>query len=167
MGAQWEKVIEFDTGSVFPENDFYREFLISAWTQPVSIQLAGGRTIKKIIFTPVRIRVVPKKYAGMLQNPLQSLTRLMSKKGKGNVNEVFCAAMLLEGQEKAMGIEILITAMEASERWVGRAVIGLFLQQMTGAHQGEDPKNWRKWQKAGSTPKSSKSDKRRNRKSNR
>ena len=141
-GAQWETVAELDTGAVFPESDFFRVFEISAWTLPSRMESASFRTVRKITFEPARVKVVPKMYRSLLKNPLNSLGEMIDT---GNLNEVFCAAMLLGEEQRAMGMEMLVTAMESAGHALGRAVVANILYQMTDQKHGADPKAWRAW----------------------
>lgn len=141
-GAQWEGSYLMDTTLPIDDDKEVRVITVNAWTQPVEIDVAGRKMTKRIEFAPAVVKVVPKKYAPFLENPLEWLGKAMDT---GITQEVYVCARLLEGEQKAQGVEMILTAMEGAKNAVGRNACAQILQVVTEQRLGVDPAKWREW----------------------
>lgn len=143
-GAQWEMVIEIDTERFFADSDFFRFLTVSPWTQPNRIEGADFRTMKRIVFSPATLRIVSGRYASMTERPFESFLGLLES---GNMNEIFSAAMLLEGEERFEALDRLIAVLEGSraDQPGLRTILPNMLYQLTDQRLGIEPKPWRDW----------------------
>jgi hypothetical protein len=161
MGAYWEKTITLDTGMEFSDDqDYLRLYSVGAWLPIVKIDRGPqAEAQKRLFFEPATVRLVPQKHMHLADDPLGNLGKAMDR---GTVNEVFICAMLLPENQKTMGVEFLVAALEKTNNnmkkardkgavkeeeqlKVGMAVIGNILATLTGEKRGVDPALWRKY----------------------
>ncbi|MBI2899542.1 MAG: hypothetical protein HYY17_05115 [Planctomycetes bacterium] len=141
-GAQWEHACLVDTGTGMETSADLRIFTVQPWAQPRKIDLPMGALCRRIVFEPATIKVVPRKYEKDIENPLAALGRYMDS---GTINDVFVAALLLDGEDKEKGMDLLIRAMREAKNPEGRAFLGRLLGFMTGRKFGADPRAWTQW----------------------
>ena len=99
-------------------------------------------TMRRIVFEPATVKVLPRKYEKDLANPLEALGRYIDS---GTDYDVFNMAMILEGEDKEKGIELLIRVMQKGNKAEGLAKLGHLLGFLTGEKLGVDPKKWMEW----------------------
>ncbi len=147
VGAQWERVFPLDTAGIPECADFFRIYVVNVWTIPDRIETEGVPVTRRIQFEPAVVKVVPRKYAGMLEDPFGTFRRAIESKTSTR-EEVFVGALLLEGDQREKGIAMLVEAMKGAERPFGRVWIGNLLGFMTDRKFGDDWRRWEEWLKS-------------------
>lgn len=142
-GAQWEKKIAFAADLGFTDQNEVRVFAVNAWMQPLKIETDGKEVTRKIQFQPAVIRMVPAKYRDFVGSPLEWLGKTIDT-GRP-AQETYVCAQLLDGDQKDMGIEVLIRAMEKTSNLEYRKSMAAVLGLVTGEKHGYDPKKWSEW----------------------
>lgn len=141
-GAQWEKTILLDTGTGLETSPDLRILTVQAWMQPRKVELGEISTTRRIVFEPATIKVLPRKHEKDLANPLEALGRYIDS---GTDYDVFNMAMILEGEDREKGIELLIRVMQKANKAEGLAKLAHLLGFLTGEKLGVDPKKWLEW----------------------
>jgi len=146
-GAQWEREFVLDTsvGAEYP--DSFQVFVVHVWTIPDRIETEGVPVTRRIQFEPAVVKVVPRKYAKMLEDPPGSFLKAVEST-TSRPQEVFVSALLLEGEAKEKGIAKLIELMKGAELPKGKVWIGHLLGFMTDQKLGDDWKKWEEWFRA-------------------
>jgi hypothetical protein len=151
--AQWEHTFLVDTGSELNLSDDLQVITLQGWMLPQKIQLGAGSMTKRIIFEPAEIKVVSKKYEPDLADPLAGLRRAIDS---GTVNDVFVLAHLLEGEQKEVGIGLLIEQLSTAKTTSGSTFLIQLLTFLTGEKIGPRAEKWVKWWKERKNKKESK-----------
>lgn len=153
-GAQWEKTFLLDTALQLDDAEHLRIFTVNAWTHPGKIEASGHPMTRRVQFEPAVVKVVPKKYAHFIENPLEWLGKTIDS---GIAHETAICAELLNGEQREPGIEVLLRAMEKTENPLYRSAMGVILASLTGQRLGGDPKKWREWRQGPAPGKKAKS----------
>jgi len=143
-GAQWERGFVLDTSAGREYADRLQIYVVNVWTIPDRIESEGVPMTRRIQFEPAVVKVVPAKYAGYLEDPAGSFFRAVESR-TSTPQDVFVAALLLEGEAKEKGIARLVELMKSSERTMGRVWIGHLLGFMTDQKFGDDWRRWEEW----------------------
>jgi len=141
-GGQWEKKFTVDFPDAIKDQEQIRVLTVNGWTHPLKIDTDGINVTRRIQFEPAIVRIIPKKYANFLENPLEWLGKSMDT---GTAHEVFLCSQILEGEQKAQGGEMLVRWMAKAERPEGRVAAAQILTAMTGQQLGTNPKRWLDW----------------------
>jgi hypothetical protein len=147
LGAQWERVFTLDTAVAAEHADQFLILVVHVWTIPDKIETEGVPVTRRIQFEPAVLKVVPQKYSKTLEDPLGSLKRAVEDK-RSRTQDVFVAALLLEGEQKEQGVSLLVEAMKGAERTQGRVWVGHLLGFMTDQKLGDDWRKWEEWLKS-------------------
>lgn len=147
LGAQWERVFTLDTTLSAQHADRFQVLVVHAWTIPDRIETEGVPVTRRIQFDPAVIKIAPVKYSKYLEDPLGSLRKAMGDP-KSTPQDVFVAALLLDGDLKEQGAALLVEAMKGAERALGRVWIGHLLGFMTDQKFGDDWRKWEEWLKS-------------------
>jgi hypothetical protein len=141
-GGQWEKKFTVDFPDSIKDHEQIRVLTVNGWTYPLKIDTDGVNVTRRIQFEPAIVRIIPKKYAIFLENPLEWLGKSMTT---GTAHEVFLCSQMIEGEQKSQGAEMLVRWMAKAERPEGRVAAAQILTAMTGQQLGTDPKRWLDW----------------------
>ncbi|MDP6958129.1 MAG: hypothetical protein QF645_04880 [Planctomycetota bacterium] len=140
--AQWEHTFLVDTGSELNISEDLQVITLQGWMLPQKIKLGAGSMTKRIIFEPAEIMVVSKKYEPDLTDPLAGLRRAIDS---GTVNDVFVLSHLLEGEQKEVGIGLLIEQLVTAKTTSGTTFLTQLLTFLTGEKLGSRGEKWVKW----------------------
>ncbi len=145
VGAQWER--SYTLGAPAPAEgvEQLRILVVNAWMVPDRIDAENLPITRRIQFEPAVVRVVPKRYERFAEKPLEALGRMIDT---GTFEDVFICSLLLEGEPKDQGIELLIRAMQEAKNLYMRTRIGYLLTFMTDQRLGDDPKKWDEWNRS-------------------
>jgi hypothetical protein len=141
-GAQWERTFTIDPAVSIPDAEHIRVVTVNGWTQPVKILAEGTSFIRRVQFEPAKLRIVPRKYAALLERPLESLGKAMAT---GTAQEVFISSQMLEGADHEKGLRLLVDWMGRADTEVGRIAAAQILTAMSGQTLGTDPGRWAAW----------------------
>ena len=142
-GAQWERSFGLDPDAEVADQEHVREIIVNAWTQPAGIEIEGRDAGRRIQFESAFIRLVPKKYAHLLENPLEQLGK--SIESGRSAQETYICSRLLDGPDRDAGARRLIDALGKTENPKYKTSLSWILKGLTGQTLGEDPKAWRDW----------------------
>ena len=143
-GAEWVTKHDLETSLNLSDEKEMRIMRVNAWMQPLEIEIEGRPMTRRIEFEPAVIKIVPRRYAAFVADPLASLQKAI--KG-GLTQDVFICAQLLEGEKKRRGTGLLIEWMQKANP-EGRRAAALILTVITGKKLGEDPRKWSVWWQA-------------------
>ncbi len=142
-GAQWEKSFLLDLDLDVGDREHVREVVVNAWTQPAGIDIEGRDAGRKVQFESAFVRLVPKKYASFLENPLEALSTTIE--GGQPAQATYICSRLLEGKDRDAGALRLVEALEKTDNPGYKTSLSWILKGLTGQTLGEDPKAWREW----------------------
>lgn len=145
-GAQWERSFGLDADAEIADQEHVREIVVNAWTQPAGIAIEGRDAGRRIQFESAFLRLVPRKYAHLLEDPLGQLGK--SIEGGRPAQETYICSRLLDGPDRDAGARRLIDALEKTENPKYKTSLSWILKGLTGQTLGEDPKAWREWLEA-------------------
>jgi len=143
IGAQWERKIQLETVFGLPDDLDVQTILVNVWTAPSKIDTDGHNLTRKLQFEPAVIKLVPKRYAHFLENPLEWLEKTILSEQPAQ--ETWICAQLLPAADRRKGAEILVHAMEKTDNPNYRPALSRMLTEVTGERLGEDPKKWTEW----------------------
>lgn len=146
-GAQWERSFVLDTSVGREYAECFHVYVVHVWTIPDRIESGGIRMTRRIQFEPAVVKMVPSRYAPYLEDPLGAFLKAVESR-TSRPQDVFVAALLLEGQDKEKGMARLVELMKGAERAMGRIWIGHLLGFMTDQKFGDDWRQWEKWLEA-------------------
>jgi hypothetical protein len=141
-GAQWEKKFTLDTSTAVTDARQIRVVTVGGWSQPAKISTDGVNITRRIQFEPAVVKILPKKYARFLENPLQWLEKMIAE---GDPQEIYVASQLLEGEDKDKGAEKLIQLLAKSNTLMSKTYASNILTGLTGVSMGNDPRRWETW----------------------
>lgn len=141
-GAQWERKFTLDTTTSIPVLKQILVVKVGGWTQPVKMSTDGVNITRRIQFEPATLRILPKQYARFLDNPLDSLEKMIAE---GDPQEIFVCSQLLEGPDKDRGTQMLIQLLARSNTLISKTTAANILVQLTGQSLGTDPRRWENW----------------------
>ncbi len=143
-GAQWEHgfVLDASVGAEYAEH--FQVLVVHAWTIPDRIETEGALVTRRIQFEPAVVKRVPRRFAHVLEDPLGALEKALQS-AESTRQEVFVAALLLDGEAKEKGMARLVETMKTSERAIGRVWIGHLLGFMADRKLGDDPQKWEEY----------------------
>jgi hypothetical protein len=142
-GGQWER--KFQVVTVFGLSDDYhlQTVTVNASMQPSKIDTDGVNITRKLQFEPAVFKLVPKRYAHFIENPLEWLSKTIETDRPPQ--ETYICAQLLAGEDRKKGTEVLIKAMEKTENPEYRPTLASMLTELTGEKFGADAKKWSDW----------------------
>lgn len=141
-GAQWEKKFILDTATIISDARQIRTVTVGGWSQPAKMAADGVNITRRIQFEPAVVKVLPRKYERFLDHPLNWLEKMIAE---GDPQEVYICAMLLEGDDKDKGAEMLIQLLGKAKSLTGKTDVSNILNALTGVSMGMDPKRWENW----------------------
>lgn len=147
-GAQWEKKFALDTSTAVHDEKSIRVITVGGWTQPAKVSTDGVNITRRIQFEPTFVKIVPKKYEKFLENPLQSLEKMISE---GDPQQIYVCSQLLDDASKDKGVEMLINLLAKSNTPMSKAYAANILTGLTGVSLGTDPRRWQNWVQARAT----------------
>lgn len=142
-GAQWERKFQMLTLFGLPDDVDIQTVTVNAWTQPSKIETDGVNITRRLQFEPAVVKLVPKRYAHFLENPLEWLTKTIET--DRSPQETWICAQLLMGDDRKKGAQVLVKAMEKTDNPDYRPALARMLTEVTGEKFGTDSKRWSKW----------------------
>jgi hypothetical protein len=142
-GAQWERKLQLDTVFGLPDDLEVQTVVVNVWTVPSKIDAEGTNITRKLQFEPGVVKLVPKRYARFLENPLEWLQKTIESEQPAQ--ETWICAQLLPAQDRRRGAEILVHALEKTDNPKYVPALVRMLTEVTGERLGEDPKKWSEW----------------------
>lgn len=142
-GAQWERRIQVETVFGLPDDFEVQTVMVNVWTAPSKIDTDGVNITRKLQFEPAVLKLVPKRYAQFLENPLEWLKKTIETEQPAQ--ETWVCAQLLPPADRRKGAEILVHAMEKTDNPKYVPALARMLTEVTGERLGEDPKKWTEW----------------------
>lgn len=141
-GAQWERRFTLDTSTAIADSKQIRVVRIGGWTQPAKIVTDGVNITRRLQFEPALVKILPKRYAHFLENPLAQLEKMIAE---GGPQDIYICSQLLEGADKDRGTEMLIQLLAKSNTLTSKTYAANLLTALTGQSLGTDPKRWETW----------------------
>jgi hypothetical protein len=141
-GAQWERKFTLDTSSAINDVKQIRMIKIGGWSQPAKISTDGVNITRRLQFEPALVKILPKKYARFMENPLDSLEKMIAE---GDPQEIYVCSQLLEGPDKDKGTDMLIKLLARSNTIVSKTTAANILTALTGQSFGVDVRRWENW----------------------
>ena len=141
-GAQWERKFTLDTSTAIVDEKQVRVVKVGGWSQPAKMATDGVNITRRIQFEPATIKILPKKYARFLDNPLEWLEKMIAE---GDPQEIYICSQLLEGQDRERGTEMLIKLLSRSNTLTSRTYAANLLTALTGQNIGIDVRRWENW----------------------
>ena len=142
-GGQWEKTFLLEANLEVSDQDHVREVVVNAWVQPSGITIEGRDAGRRIQFESAFLRIVPKKYERLLENPLEAMGKSIDDGAAAQVT--YICSRLLEPKDRDAGARRILEALEKTEKPLYRSSMSYILKGLTGQTLGEDPKAWRDW----------------------
>lgn len=152
-GAQWERKFGLETDFGADDRELFRLVVVNVWTQPERISAGSFPFLKRIQFEPAVLKLVPRKHEKYVGDPLGGLKQVLES---GDSADAISCAMLLEGDQKRRGVDLLIQELRAvrpgfkGDLKMRRTFIAHLLAFVTGERLGDDPARWEEWAKSGS-----------------
>ena len=141
-GAQWERTFTLDASTAIADGNQMRIVKVGGWTQPMKIATDGVNITRKLQFEPALVKIIPKKYAHFLENPMESFEKAIAE---GTPREIHICSQLLEGADHERGTTLLIGLLAKSNTMVSKTTAANLLTAHTGQSLGIDPKRWENW----------------------
>jgi hypothetical protein len=142
-GAAWERRLQLDTAFELPDDVDIQTITVNAWTQPSKIDAEGVNLLRRLQFEPATVKLVPKRYAHLIEKPLEWLSKTIETDRPAQ--ETWICVQLLPDDEKRKGAEVLVQAMSKTENPDYRPALARMLTYLTGEKLGSDPKKWSEW----------------------
>ena len=141
-GAQWERKFALDTMTTIADPKQVRIIKVGGWSQPAKVSTDGVNITRRIQFEPATIRILPKKYAKFLDNPLEWHEKLIAE---GDPQDIYVCGQLLEGADRDKGTENLIKLLAGANTLISKSVAANLLTALTGQNLGLDARRWENW----------------------
>jgi hypothetical protein len=141
-GAQWERRFTLDTATTIPDAKQIRVIKVGGWSQPGKMATDGVNITRRIQFEPATVKILPKKYARFMDNPLQWLEKMIAE---GDPHEIYVCSQLLEGADRDKGTDMLIKLLGRSNTLTSKTYAANLLTALTGQNWGIDPRRWENW----------------------
>ena len=141
-GAQWERKFTLDTSTVIVDEKQIRVIKIGGWSQPAKMATDGVNITRRIQFEPATVKILPKKFARFMENPLEWLEKMIAE---GDPQQIYVCTQLLEGQDKDKGTEMLIQLLGKSNTVISKTYAANLLTGLTGQSFGIDVRRWENW----------------------
>lgn len=151
-GESWENVIRIETKDFHPDKNLYREYAIAMITTPVQFESAEEKGIRKIAFPPVKVKVIPAKYAAYIPDPLKSLTDLLGDKGVADsieVQDISMCVLLCKGDSDSVrrANELILPFLEKANNSGGFTAVIRLLEELNEIRLERTKEAWQRWWK--------------------
>jgi hypothetical protein len=142
-GAQWERKFTLDASTAIADSKQIRVVKIGGWTQPMKIATDGVNITRKLHFEPALVRILPKKFAHFMDNPMESLEKMIVE---GSPQEIHvCCQLLNAPADRERATTLLIGLLAKSNTMTSKTYAANLLTAHTGQSLGIDPKRWENW----------------------
>jgi hypothetical protein len=141
-GAQWERKFTLDTSSAITDPKQIRVIKVGGWSQPAKMSTDGVNITRRIQFEPALLKILPKKYERFMENPLDSLEKMIAE---GDPQEIYVCSQLLGDADKDKGTEMLIRLLAKSNVPRSKNYAANILTALTGQSFGFDVQRWENW----------------------
>lgn len=141
-GAQWERKFTLDTSTAIADSKQVRVIKVGGWTLPAKVSTDGVNITRRIQFEPSFVKILPKRYARFLDNPLEWLEKMIAE---GDPQEIYVCSQLLEPADKDKGTDLLIKLLARSNTVTSKTYASNILASLTGVNLGNDPRRWENW----------------------
>src|SRR5262249_2960651 len=118
-GAQWERKFSLDTTTAIEESKEVRVIKVGGWTQPAKGSTHGRTIPRRLQFEPALVKILPKKYAKFMDNPLEWQEKMIAE---GSPQDIYVCGQLLEGPDRDKGAENLIKLLAASNTLISKTI---------------------------------------------
>lgn len=138
--ATWEHTFIVDTSQEGP-SIYYRTYELSAEIRPLQLKSQAGASIRKIVPTPLLLRLFPPDVEPVLQNPLAFLGKALEG---GIPVDIFLCALLVPAKDQDKALTLLMKSLEKSSPKVKKTILTC-LKHMTRLPVELDETAWRNW----------------------
>jgi hypothetical protein len=147
-GAQWEHKFPLDASTAIQDPNRVRIIKVGGWTQPMKMSAESIGITRKIHFEPAIVKILPRRYAKLLDNPWESFEKSVTE---GSMDQIHVCIQLLDEKDHDRAAAILIQKLAGAKSLEGKTYAHNLLRALTGQSLGTDPRRWEVWLQARGT----------------
>jgi hypothetical protein len=142
-GAQWEHKFMVDPSTAIADANRIRIVKVGGWVQPMKISTESIGITRKIHFEPALVKILPKRYARLLENPWESFEKAVAS--SPSMDEIHVCIQLLDAKDHDRAAAILIGKLASAKTLEGKTYAHNLLRALTGQSHGTDARRWEVW----------------------